>query len=62
MKNQVSTEQSVNDLDAEKQQEHSDCEEEGNITDPLYEHLYLGDHNEQQGLRVAQAAVTERWP
>ena len=35
-------------LDAEKQQADLDCEEEGIESDPQYEHLDLGDHNEHE--------------
>ena len=46
LKNQVETEEIGTILDAQKEQEQVDCEEEGNETDPLYEHLDLGNHNE----------------
>ena len=47
-KNQVDTEEIGNILDAEKEQDILDCEEEGNEADPMYEHLDLGNHNEQE--------------
>ena len=37
-------------LDAQKQQDDQECEEEGIKEDPLYEHLDLGEHNENEFL------------
>ena len=46
LKNQVDTTEIGENLDAEKEQDVHDCEEEGNEFDPLYEHLKLGNQNE----------------
>ena len=48
LKNQVDTTEIGENLDAEKEQDISDCEAEGNEFDPLYEHLDLGNHNESE--------------
>ena len=48
LKNEVNTEDIGDELDAEKEQQDADCEEEGNEVDPLYQHLDLGDHNEHE--------------
>ena len=48
LKNQVDTSEVGDNLDAETERDVLDCEEEGNETDPLYEHLDLGNHNESE--------------
>ena len=46
LKNEINTEEIGDELDAAKEQDDAECEDEGIEMDPMYQHLDLGDHNE----------------
>ena len=48
LKNEVKVDDVEDVLDSEKKQDNLDCEEEGNEADPQFQHLDLGDHNENE--------------
>ena len=48
LKNETNTKETGEILDAEKEQDVMDCEDEGIENDPMYDHLDLGNHNEQE--------------
>ena len=50
LKNEAKVKEIGDAIDAQKQQDDLDCEEEGIEEDPLYEHLGLGEHNENEFL------------
>ena len=50
MTNELKLDEVGDVLDAESKQNNLDCDEEGIESDPLYEHLDRGDHNEHEFL------------
>ena len=60
LKNEIETEDTGIDLDAEKEQEIDDCEEEGDVEDPQYSHLNPDEFLKNHGASNIGVKITNQ--